>query len=220
MEPEFWHERWARDEIGFHKNSFNAHMTAFLDRIALPAGGHVLVPLCGKSLDLLWLHRRGYRVSGIEISRKAIENFFTENELDYEQSENGNMTCYRHGTLELWCSDFFKTDFSVLEEVDGVYDRAALVALPSAMRSDYAACLLGALRPGTAMLVITLDYPQGEMKGPPFSVPPQEVERLYHAHCSVDEIHAEDCLANEPRFRKKGITRLHERVYLIKKKET
>ena len=70
------------------------------------------------------------------------------------------------------------------------------------------------------MLVITLDYPQHEMNGPPFSVPPREVERLYHAHCLIDELHEEDCLAKEPRFRKKGISRLHERVYRITKKET
>lgn len=220
MDPEFWHERWARDEIGFHKDSYNAHMTEFLDRLALPEGSHILVPLCGKSLDLLWLHQRGYRVSGIEISRKAIEDFFSENGLDYEQSAAGGMTCYRHGSLELWCTDFFTADLSLMGKVDGVYDRAALVALPSPMRGNYVARLLDFLQPGTAMLVITLDYPQDEMNGPPFSVAPREVERLYHAQCSIEEIHAEDCLANEPRFRKKGITRLQERVYRINKKET
>ena len=220
MDPEFWHERWARDEIGFHKDSYNAHMTEFLHRLALPSGSHILVPLCGKSLDLLWLHQRGYRVSGIEISSKAIEDFFGENELEYEQSEVGGMARYRHGSLELWCTDFFTADFSMMGKIDGVYDRAALVALPSPMRNDYVSCLLGALQPHTAMLVVTLDYPQEEMNGPPFSVPPCEVERLYHAHCSVDEIHAENCLASEPRFLKKGISRLHERVYLIKNKET
>ena len=218
MDPEFWHERWERDEIGFHKDSFNPHMTMFLDSLALPAGSHILVPLCGKSMDLLWLHQRGYRVSGIEISRKAIEDFFRENELDYEQSEIGDMTRYRNGSLELWCTDFFRADFSLMEEFDGVYDRAALVALPAAMRDDYVAGLLDSLRPGIVMLVITLDYPRDEMNGPPFSVPPGEVDRLYHARCSVDEIHVEDCLANEPRFRKKGLTSLHERVYRIRKK--
>ena len=220
MDPEFWHERWARDEIGFHEGSYNAHMTAFLGSLSVPAGSHILVPLCGKSLDLLWLHQHGYRVSGIEISRKAIEDFFHENELDYEHSETGGMTCYRHGTLELWCTDFFNADFSLVGSFDGVYDRAAVVALPPSMRSRYVSRMLELLQPGTAMLVITLDYPQHEMNGPPFSVPPREVERLYHAHCLIDELHEEDCLAKEPRFRKKGISRLHERVYRITKKET
>ena len=220
MDPEFWHERWARDEIGFHGDSYNAHMTAFLGSLALPSGARILVPLCGKSLDLLWLHQHGYRVIGIEISRKAIKDFFNENGLGYERSVSAGMTCYRHGSLELWCTDFFEADFSLLGAFDGVYDRAALVALPPEMRRNYASRLLGFLQPGTPMLVITLDYPQHEMNGPPFSVPPQEVEGLYHAQCSIDEIHAEDCLAKEPRFQKKGITRLHERVYRITRKDT
>ena len=79
MEPDFWHERWARDEIGFHRHEYNAHMTAFMHRLALTPGAHVLVPLCGKSLDLEWLLREGYRVTGIEISPRAIEAFFAEN---------------------------------------------------------------------------------------------------------------------------------------------
>ena len=220
MDPEFWHERWARDEIGFHSDSYNAHMTAFMASLGLPRNGHVLVPLCGKSLDLLWLHRRGYRVSGIEISRKAVEDFFSENQLEFDRSGSGGMTCYRHDSLTIWCCDFFETDFSLVGTFDGVYDRAALVALPPAMRSEYVSRLVGVMEPGTAMLVITLDYPQHEMSGPPFSVPPDEVERLYHAQCSVDEIHAEDCLANEPKFREKGISRMFERVYRIMKKET
>ena len=70
MEPDFWHERWARDEIGFHQHDFNAHMQAFVGRLGLGPGGHIFVPLCGKSLDLLWLARRGYRVTGVEISEK------------------------------------------------------------------------------------------------------------------------------------------------------
>ena len=98
MDPEFWHERWGRDEIGFHKHEYNAHMTAFMGSLGLPKGAHVLVPLCGKSLDLLWLHQHGYRVSGIELSPRAIEDFFSENGLEYERTETGGMICYRHET--------------------------------------------------------------------------------------------------------------------------
>jgi len=215
MDPDFWHERWARDEIGFHRREYNAHMTAFLHRLGLPPGGHVLVPLCGKSLDLLWLHRQGYAVTGIEISRKAIEAFFGENDLSFERGEIGRVPCYRNERLALWCTDFFAFDWSRIEPIDGVYDRASLVALPRGMRREYARVLLRQLPPRTPVLLITLDYPQGEMRGPPFAVSRAEVERLYGDHWRIEEIHVEDCLAEEPRMRKKGLSRLHERVYLL-----
>jgi thiopurine S-methyltransferase len=215
MDPDFWHERWARDEIGFHKHEFNAHMTSFIGRLDLARGAHVLVPLCGKSLDLLWLHRQGYAVTGIEISRKAIESFFSENDLPFERTDFRRMSCYRYERLALWCTDFFAFDWSRIDPVDGVYDRASLVALPRGMRDDYVRILLRHLPPGAPMLLITLDYPQSEMRGPPFSVKRAEVERLYRAHRRIEEIHDEDCLAEEPRMRKKGLSRLHERVYLL-----
>jgi len=215
MDPEFWHERWARDEIGFHKHEYNAHMAAFVHRLGLAPGAHVLVPLCGKSLDLLWLYEQGYAVTGIEISRKAVEAFFAENALPFERSETSGMACYRHGDLAVWCTDFFRFDWSTVPPIDGVYDRASLVALPRGMREDYARTLLRRLPKDAPVLLITLDYPQREMNGPPFSVDRAEVERLYAEHWRVEEIHDEDCLAEEPGLRKRGLSRLHERVYLL-----
>jgi thiopurine S-methyltransferase len=215
MDPEFWHERWAHDEIGFHRHEYNAHMTAFMGRLALPPGAHVLVPLCGKSLDLEWLRDQGYAVSGIEISRKAVEAFFDENGLPFERTEVRGVSCYRHGELAVWCADFFAFDWSLLAPVDAVYDRASLVALPHGMREDYARVMLRRLPAHAPMLLITLDYPQQEMRGPPFAVDRAEVERLYGGHWRIEEIHDEDCLADEPRMRKKGLSRLHERVYLL-----
>jgi thiopurine S-methyltransferase len=215
VDPDFWHERWARDEIGFHKHEYNAHMTAFMHRLGLAPGAHVLVPLCGKSLDLEWLLRRGYAVTGIEISRKAIEAFFRENALPFERSEQRGMSCYRYDRLTVWCTDFFDFDWSTIDPVDAVYDRASLVALPRGMREDYARVMLRRLPEHAPMLLITLDYPQREMRGPPFAVTRDEVERLYGGHWRIEEIHDEDCLADEPRMRRKGLSRLHERVYLL-----
>ena len=86
MDPEFWHERWARGEIGFHQDDFNAHMQAFAGRLGLHPGAHMFVPLCGKSLDLLWLLRQGYRVTGVEFNPRAVTDFFSENGLSARAS--------------------------------------------------------------------------------------------------------------------------------------
>ena len=65
------------------------------------------------------------------------------------------------------------------------------------------------------VLLITLDYPQREMNGPPFAVDRAEVERLYATHWRIEESHDADCLAEEPGLRTRGLSRLHERVYLL-----
>ena len=215
MDPEFWHARWERDEIGFHKHAYNGHMTAFMHRLGLSPGAHVLVPLCGKSLDLLWLLEQGHAVTGIEINRRAVEAFFAENGLPCERDGPDGMARYRHANLTVWCTDFFDFDWAAIPAIDGVYDRASLVALPGPMRERYARVMLDRLPERAPMLLITLDYPQQEMQGPPFAVDRAEVERLYGGHWRIEEIHAEDCLADEPRMQARGLSRLHERVYLL-----
>jgi len=218
VDPEFWHERWAKGEIGFHQHDFNAHMQAFMDRLGLRPGAHVFVPLCGKSLDLLWLLRRGYRVTGVEINPRAVGDFFSENGLAPRVSEIPGGQLFQAAGLDLFCTDFFATDFPGMPAIDAVYDRAALIALPPDMRRAYAPRLTGLVEPGVRILLVTLDYPQHEMRGPPFAVTPAEVTELFAGSCLIERLHDEDCLAREPRFRKKGLTRLTEHVLLMERK--
>jgi thiopurine S-methyltransferase len=63
------------------------------------------------------------------------------------------------------------------------------------------------------MLLIALEYAQVQMSGPPFSVPRDEVERLYSRSFEVREIARQDILANEARFRSLGVTALSEVCY-------
>lgn len=218
MDPEFWHERWARDEIGFHQHDYNAHMKAFVGRLGLRPGGRVFVPLCGKSRDLVWLVEQGYRVTGVEISDKAITDFFAENGLRPRISGMPNGRRFQTGDFEILCMDFFTLQPGQLRRIDAVYDRAALVAMPPGMRERYVERMAGLLEPGVRTLLVTMDYPQHEMPGPPFSVPPAEVEALFAGTCQIEPLHSEDCLAQEPRLRKKGLTVLSEHVFLLKRR--
>jgi thiopurine S-methyltransferase len=217
MKAEFWHERWEKNEIGFHQPSFNEHMQAFTGRLGIAAGVHVLVPLCGKSLDMLWLAGQGYRVTGIELSERAARDFFEENALDHEKLRRAGVTVYRGQQIEIWCTDFFELRREDIPRIDAVYDRAALIALPPEMRTVYADHLAGLVRGGVPVLMITLDYPKEEMKGPPFSVTRSEVEDLFSRSFSIQFLKADERLSEEPRFRKKGLTRMDEHVYLMRK---
>jgi thiopurine S-methyltransferase len=108
MQPEFWHKRWASNQIGFHLPEVNPHLQRFWPALGLEEGARVLVPLCGKSLDLLWLAHKGHEVLGIELSEKAVEDFFAEHQFDPDISEQGPFKVYRAGSIELWCGDFFE----------------------------------------------------------------------------------------------------------------
>jgi thiopurine S-methyltransferase len=215
VEADFWHERWEKNEIGFHRPAFNRHLMNHAHLLEMVPGAHVLVPLCGKSLDLLWLAAKGFRVSGIEISERAVEDLFIENDLDFKTRAIPGGRLYSHQNLSVYCVDFFEFDLDLIPGPDAVYDRASLVALPARMRPDYSKRLAAMMPPGCRSLLVALDYPPAEMNGPPFAVPASEVRTLFDRWFEIEMIHAEDCLSREPRFRKKGLTRMDEYVMLL-----
>lgn len=218
MRAKFWHERWDRGEIGFHQPGFNSHMQRFTGRFGIEPGANILVPLCGKSLDMLWLAEQGYRVTGIELSERAAEDFFAENDLVSERITSPGITIYRGQMIEIWVTDFFKVTRRDVPGMDAVYDRAALIALPPDMRPTYAEHFTQLVDEGTPVLLITLVYPQQEMKGPPFSVTGEEVDELFSSAFDVEHLLQEERLSKEPRFREKGLTRMEEQVFLLRKK--
>ena len=215
MHEEFWHARWSGNEIGFHLKEVNPYLVRYWPGLALPAGSRVLVPLCGKSLDLRWLVTQGYSVLGVELSRKAVEDFFAEQCLDYTQTQHGTFSCYRTDGLELWCGDFFTLTAADVAECQGLYDRAALIALPAPMRERYVQHLR-AILPGTARgLLVTLEYPQEQMEGPPFSVPEVEVRERLEGPWRLERLLSVDVLEQNWRFISRGLTALNEAVYYL-----
>lgn len=215
MDSQFWHERWQRNEIGFHQAEINSHLQEFWPRLGLAAGSRVLVPLCGKSRDMLWLRAGGHRVLGVEISPIAVRDFFRENALTPRATRQGPFECFEADGLCILCGDFFALTPADLADVAGVYDRASLIALPPAMRPRYAQHLAAVLPSRASTLLVTLDYPEGEMNGPPFAVQEPEVRRLYEPSRCVSLLLTRNVLAENPRFRERGLTELREQVYRI-----
>ncbi|RON32891.1 thiopurine S-methyltransferase [Pseudomonas frederiksbergensis] len=215
MQPEFWHKRWASNQIGFHLPEVNPHLQRFWPALCLEEGARVLVPLCGKSLDLLWLAHKGHEVLGIELSEKAVEDFFAEHQFDPDISEQGPFKVYRAGSIELWCGDFFELTAGDVADCSGLYDRAALIALPPEMRAQYAAHLIRILPKDSLGLLITLDYDQAQMDGPPFAVLDDEVQRLFGDVWALKILEDQDVLGESWKFLEAGVTRLEERVYRV-----
>ncbi len=215
MQPEFWHKKWASNQIGFHLPDVNPYLQRFWPDLNLAAQARVLVPLCGKSLDLLWLAGRGHRVLGVELSEKAVEDFFSEQQLQPQVSEQGVFKVYRAGSIELWCGDIFALSAEDVADCSALYDRAAVIALPPPMRERYAEHLQTILPAGLKGLLITLDYDQSQIAGPPFSVDDAQVQHLFGGAWQMQLLKSQDVLSDSAKFVQAGATRLEERVYRI-----
>lgn len=208
MEPGFWHERWGEGRIGFHQPVVTPQLERHWDALALPAGSTVFVPLCGKSLDMPWLAARGHRVLGVELSGIAVRDFFAERGLDPALRETGYGMHYAAGPFEIIVGDAFALDRAALTRCAGVFDRAALVALPPELRRRYAGTTWAALPEGCRGLLVTLEYPQAEKAGPPFSVEAGEVQALFGDAWAPELLERSDILADEPRFAADGVSAL------------
>jgi len=215
MDAEFWLARWQEGRTRFHQERVTPLLPKFWPLLNLPAGSRVLVPLCGKSLDMVWLAEQGYRVLGVELSPLAVERFFEENSLRANVHESSVGRHYTAGAIEILCGDIFDLDASTLKSCCGAYDRAALVALPPEMRARYVQHVYGQLADDYAGLLITLDYDPSQMDGPPFSVPDDAVQTLYAEHSLAALIAQRDILSKEPKFIERGLTRLDTLVYRL-----
>ncbi|MEO7067312.1 MAG: thiopurine S-methyltransferase [Rhodanobacter sp.] len=215
MDKAFWLQRWRDNQTGFHRNRPMPLLAKHWPALAVPTGSRVLVPLAGKSLDMLWLAAQGYRVLGVELSPLAVQQFLTENALEATQRDSTQGRHYVAGSIELICGDVFDLDDATLHSCAAVYDRAAVIALPPPLRTRYATELYGRLPAGCRGLVITLQYPQHEMDGPPFSVDEATMHALFDRDWHVETLERRDILASEPRFAAHGVNALHTGVYRL-----
>lgn len=218
MQSEFWHERWQRNEIGFHQEEVNLHLCDFWPQVEAPDGGEVFVPLCGKSNDMVWLRGRGHPVLGVELSPIAVEAFFRENGLVASRSPGERHEQWVADSLKLLCGDYFELQPEDMKDVTAVYDRASLIALPAEMRIRYAKHLIELFGARVPVLLVTLEYPEGQMQGPPFCVHEDEVRRLYGSDYDVERLVERDVLQANPHLRERGIDFLTEKAYLLRPK--
>lgn len=215
MDPDFWNQRWQEGQIGFHQDAPTPLLLAHWPSLELAAGSRVFVPLAGKSNDMAWLAAQGHRVLAVELSALAVEAFFAEHHLQPQRRESRYGTHYAAGGVELICGDAFALDETVLADCAAVFDRAALIALPPPLQQRYVGELHARLPSGCRGLLITLEYPQAEKAGPPFSVPEAEVRALYERDWRITTLERRDILASQPRFQEEGVTALATAAYRL-----
>ncbi|WP_303290888.1 thiopurine S-methyltransferase [Marinobacter sp. SS5-14b] len=219
MEHEFWHERWAKQQTGFHEGTVNQYLHDHWPELAGTGTDAVFVPLCGKAHDMWWLNDRGHPVIGVELSDIACKDFFEEAGEKANVHPGEPFTTFKHDDLQLWCGDFFQLVPDDLKHVRLVYDRAALIALPPEMRQGYVDHLTAVTPEGVQMLLITLDYDSNEMQGPPFNVSDDEVFKLYGEDYEISQVLKQDMARDNPFAKRRGLRNgASESVFTLTKK--
>jgi len=244
VKSEFWHERWEANQLGFHQAEVNSLLREHWPKLGVPKGASVFVPLCGKSLDMVWLRAAGHPVVGVEISPIAIRDFFAEAGIESTSAASPKVATTARddthvlgdvpgnapseafdplirssgGGFDLYCGDFFALEAVQLADVRAVYDRASLIALPPEMRMRYAKHLARVLPEAVTILLITIEYDQSRMKGPPHSVAPDEVEQLFGESFEIECLWSSGPAEPTERFRERGLESFSESVWRLERK--
>lgn len=211
MEADFWHKKWQLNEIGFHKTTANPLLVKYLDQLLLNKGDRIFLPLCGKTLDIGWLLQQGFQVVGAELSELAIEQLFAQLNLTPQIAEIGCLKRYSAKNIDVFVGDIFAISRAFIGHIDAIYDRAALVALPSEMRSQYAKHLIK-ISKGAPQILITFEYDTNGVSGPPHAILEKEIIAHYGANYQLKTLERENLHGGI-----KGKSEAIERVWLLSK---
>jgi len=223
MEHSFWHQRWEENRIGFHLPETNACLQQYFSHLKIQSTDKVFVPLCGKSLDLIYLKQQGYQVLGNELSSIAVDAFFNENNLSYTteliqgsnlEADKTDLVTYRSEDIEIINGDFFALNKQHLNGISAVYDRASMVALPESKRKEYVKLLLNIIPHNVKILLITLEYDQKLKQGPPFSVTEEEVYQCFQKDFSITLLDTQETPMKQRGEISKQLS-MKEKVYLL-----
>lgn len=216
MKKEFWLEKWQNNQTGFHKEFTHPLLVEYIEKLNLSHGDTIFVPLCGKTIDMLWLNQQGFHVIGIELSPLAVKQFFAENELEFSKQKEENFVVYRYENITIYQGDFFEMSKDLLINVKAVYDRAALIALPDDLVGKYVDKMKELIAPHAKELLITLEFVKklGPL-GPPFTTSDAKVKKLMENYHSVELLQEVDIISREAKFKELGCEYVYERVYLV-----
>lgn len=212
---ELWQQSWRDKNTDFHQKAVNRHLVKFWPTLGLTASDRIFVPLCGKSLDMLWLAAQGHTVVGVELSPLAVRAFFRENRLQPTRRPVGRFTLWEHGRIGILCGDFFQLAAADLGDIAAVFDRASLTALPDEIRGAYLAHLRKIVPASCKMLLLTTEEPDDdETDGQAFAVA-DEISTLYADAFDIQLSHVESFFEADPDPSVTQLVRVEQKVYSL-----
>lgn len=214
-----WKQGWRANETAFHLDHVHPLLIRFWPSLGLHRDDRVFVPLCGKSLDLMWLHGQGHDIAGVELSPIAVRKFFKASRLHPKRRQTNELTCWTHERLAIYCGDFFELTRDEMSGVRAVYDRAALSALPEDLREYYIAHLHAILPDDCRILLLTIeDIDDGEMVSDTDAS--AEIANLYAGYFSIETVHAEHHAAKPGKLGRANEPRCVHKVYRLRRMTT
>lgn len=178
MESDFWHDLWEANDTGWHLDTTNPFLQEFLSQLELKEDSRIFIPLCGKTIDIKWLLSKGHRIVGAELNENAIKELFVSLSLHPNIQNIGQLTLYSAKNIDIFVGDILELNKEILGKVDAIYDRGALVALPNEIRIKYTS-LLKYIASAIPQLLISYEYDQNLIEGPPFSITKSEIKKHY-----------------------------------------
>ena len=206
----FWHDRWKNQLTGWHRAEYNDLMVKHWPSLNAPDHSEVLVPLCGKSLDMLWLAEQGYSIVGLEMVEQAVQTFFAENEISPKITQFGKLVKHSSPQFTIFQGDVFALEAGTVQ-ADAWYDRAAMIAIPPSTREAYVQQIRQQTKPGAIGLLITLTYPQHEGDGPPFSLTDEDAFSLFSEGFEIERLEVIDVSDEKDR----GVSSVTSSVFKI-----
>ena len=212
-----WLKFWENNETNWHGDNVTQELIEYFELFELEPRDKVFVPLCGKSLDMLYIMNQGFSVIGVEISEIGVRQFFNENNLTYKITKVDDFDLYSTENLEIYCGDFFALTSKHLNKVKSVFDRKSLIALEPEVRQKYVKHLNDIISVGARILLVTLQYPQHQMSGPPFSVNKSEVELLFSMTFESRELRSFNDIENGLKLERAGVDFINNAAYCLRK---
>lgn len=217
MKKEFWLEKWDKDSIGFHQSKYHPVLESKISLLNIKGlEKTILVPLCGKTLDMIFLKEQGFKVIGSEFSQKACEDFFRENKIPFDIEKTRDFIIYKSEMITLYCGDYFKLKLD--QKISYLYDRAAIVALDPIDRERYAQKHGELLAPKGAALILCFEYDQSLCSGPPFSVEEYFVREYFESNFEIEMIEDNEIEIGNPRMKEAGVKKASQKAYLLNRK--
>jgi thiopurine S-methyltransferase len=212
-----WLKFWENNETNWHGDRITQELVEYFELFALETRDKVFVPLCGKSLDMIYIMNQGFSVVGVEISEIGVRQFFSENNLTYKITKVDDFDLYSSENLEIYCGDFFSLTSKHLNNVKAVLDSKSLIALEPDLRQKYAKHLNDIISLGVRILLVTLQYPQHQMSGPPFSVDESEVESLFSMAFESRKLKSFNDIENGSKLVRAGVDFINNAAYCLRK---
>jgi thiopurine S-methyltransferase len=190
-----WLQLWNDSDIEFHQLTVNTLLIKYWPLFDAKFGSRVFIPLCGKSLDMIWLAEQGHHVIGIELSPIAVEAFFIENGLTPHKQQQKHYTLWQYQRITILCGDFFSLNAEDIGEIDSVYDRAALTALPEDLRQPYVDHMQTLIPNSCNMFLLTVeDIEQSTVT----TAIDAEISSLYGDHYRIELACVENAMGLKP----------------------